>query len=64
MELVELCSYCLSEGPLISIQSIGKLCEKCVEEYLSAESDKYQSRHENKKQDAIKQPATTKESKC
>lgn len=59
---LELCSYCLAEGPLLSIEGIGKLCEICVESYISDLADKYQSRHlnENKKQEAIK-PTATKE---
>jgi hypothetical protein len=65
MEL-ELCSYCLSEGPLISLNSIGKLCEKCVEEYLASEQEeKYITRHlEIKKQEAILPPATNKGDTC
>lgn len=62
--VIELCSYCLAQEPLISVQSIGKLCEKCVESYLLAEADKYQSRQENKEQATIVSTATDKEQKC
>lgn len=55
---LELCSYCLAEGPLITIDGAGKLCENCVESYISDLADRYENRI--KKQEAIA-PTATKE---